>query len=51
MSACWSRGARSDVPEILPPTVPLKSLMSSATPYSVTAVPRTGMVWVAVDAA
>ena len=36
---------------MLPPTVPLKFLMSSATPYSVTAVPRIGMVCVAVEAA
>ena len=36
-AACWSRGARSEVPEILPPTVPSKSVRSRATPYSVTA--------------
>ena len=30
--ACFCRSARSDVPETLPPTVPLKSSMSSATP-------------------
>ena len=28
------------MPEMLPPTVPIEVLMSSATPYPVTAVPR-----------
>ena len=51
MAACCSSGARSDVPETLPPTVPLKLSISSATPYSVTAVPRIGMDWVAATAA
>ena len=51
MSACWSRGARSEVPETLPPTVPSKLSMSSATPYSVTEVPRMGMLSVADTAA
>lgn len=51
MAACWSSGARSDVPEMLPPTVPLKLSMPSATPYSVTAVPRIGMSFVAAAAA
>ena len=51
MAACWSRGARSEVPEMLPPTVPLKFWISSATPYSVTEVPRIGMSAVAACAA
>ena len=43
MSACLSRGARSDVPEMLPPTVPLKLSIPRATPYSVMDVPSTGI--------
>ena len=50
-SACSVRGAKSEVPETLPPTVPLKSLMPNATPYSVMEVPRIGMVAVAFCAA
>ena len=38
ISACWSSGARSEVPEMLPPTVPEKSVRPRATPYSVTEV-------------
>lgn len=49
--ACSSRGARSLVPEILVPTRPSKSSIPSATPYSVTEVPRTGMVLVPACAA
>ena len=49
--ACSSSGARSEVPETLVPTVPVKPSMPSATPYSVTAVPRTGMSPVAEAAA
>ena len=49
--ACWSRGARSEVPDTLVPTVPVKSAMFSATPYSVMEVPSTGMVSVADAAA
>ena len=30
MAACWSSGARSEVPEMLLPTVPVQSEMSSA---------------------
>ena len=48
MSACSVRGARSEVPLMLPPTVPLKSESPSATPYSVTEVPRMGMEVVAL---
>ena len=51
MAACWSRGGRSEVPETLPPTVPVKSLRPRATPYSVTAVPSTGISVVAAAAA
>ena len=51
MAACSSRGARSEVPETLLPTVPLKSSMPRATPYSVMEVPRMGMVPVAAEAA
>ena len=51
IAACWSRGARSEVPEILPPTVPSKSVRSRATPYSVTAVPRIGISLVPAAAA
>ena len=51
ISACWSSGARSEVPEMLPPTVPEKSLRPSATPYSVTEVPSTGISLVADCAA
>ena len=51
ISACWSSGARSEVPEMLPPTVPEKSVRPRATPYSVTEVPRTGISLVADCAA
>ena len=51
ISACWSRGARSEVPETLVPRVPEKFSMLKATPYSVTEVPRMGMSPVAVAAA
>ena len=30
MAACLSRGARSEVPEMLPPTVPVQSAISRA---------------------
>ena len=49
--ACWSSGARSLVPETLPPTVPSNPSMPSATPYSVTEVPRMGMSAVPAAAA
>ena len=39
------------MPETLPPTVPSKSVRPSATPYSVTEVPRMGMLLVAACAA
>ena len=39
------------MPETLPPTVPLKSSMPRATPYSVMEVPRMGMSAVAAWAA
>ena len=48
MSACSVRGARSEVPETLPPTVPEKLSIPSATPYSVTEVPRMGISAVAL---
>ena len=51
MAACSSSGARSEVPEIFPPTVPSKSFKSKATPYSVTAVPRIGISLVPAAAA
>ena len=51
MAACWSRGARSEVPETLVPTVPEKSSIFNATPYSVTEVPSTGISPVAEAAA
>ena len=51
MAACWSRGARSEVPETLLPTVPEKFSMPRATPYSVMEVPSTGMSAVAEAAA
>ena len=47
MFACSASGARSEVPEILLPTVPLKFSMLKATPYSVTEVPRMGISVVA----
>ncbi len=39
------------MPETLPPTVPEKSSMPRATPYSVMEVPRTGISEVALYAA
>lgn len=51
MSACLSSGARSEVPEMLPPTVPEKLSISSATPYYVTDVPRIGISFVPAAAA
>ena len=49
--ACWSRGARSEVPDTLAPTVPEKFSIPRATPYSVMEVPSTGMELVAEAAA
>ena len=51
MSPCSVNGARSEVPETLPPTVPLKSERPSAVPYSVIEVPKIGISEVALYAA
>ena len=46
-----TNGARSEVPEIFPPTRPSNPSMPRATPYSVTAVPNTGISLVPACAA
>ena len=51
IAACWSSGARSDVPVTLVPVLPEKLSMPSATPYSVTEVPTIGISFVAETAA